>query len=49
MGAYEPGSNPEIDEAIKLRKVMESFLIQKDSENVSYEQSQQLIMGMIGA
>ena len=49
VGAYEPGSNPEIDEAIKLRKVMESFLIQKDTENVSYEQSQQLIMGMIGA
>ena len=26
---------------------MEGFLIQKDTENVSYEQSQQLIMGMI--
>ena len=48
VGAYEPGSNPELDEAIKLRLAMEGFLLQGDSENVSFEQSQQMLMGIMG-
>mgnify|MGYP001436114880 CR=1 FL=1 len=48
VGAYEPGSNPELDEAIKLRLAMEGFLLQGDDENVSFEQSQQMLMGIMG-
>lgn len=48
VGAYEPGSNPELDEAIKLRLAMEGFLLQSDTESVSFEQSQQLLMGVMG-
>ncbi len=48
VGAYEPGSNPELDDAIKLRLAMEGFLLQGDTESVSFEQSQQLLMGVMG-
>ena len=36
VGAYEPGSNPELDEAIKLRLAMEGFLLQGDTESFSF-------------
>lgn len=48
VGAYEPGTNPELDEAIKLRLAMEGFLLQGDTESFSFEQSQQLLMAVMG-
>ena len=48
VGAYEPGTNPELDEAIKIRLAMESFLLQGDTESFSFEQCQQLLMGVMG-
>ena len=48
VGAYEPGTNPELDEAIKIRLAMEGFLLQGDTESFSFEQSQQLLMGVMG-
>ena len=47
MNTEETKDN-ELDEAIKLRLAMEGFLLQGDSESFSFEQSQQLLMGVMG-
>lgn len=43
VGAYQQGANPDLDEAIRLRPVMEQFLVQSMDESVGFEDSQQLI------
>lgn len=40
VGAYEAGSNPELDQAIKLRSSMESFLRQDMNTRLSYADCQ---------
>jgi flagellum-specific ATP synthase len=38
IGAYQKGANPEIDEAVRLYPVIQSFLQQERNENYSYEE-----------
>ena len=47
VGAYEAGTNPDLDEAIRLRPGMEAILRQASDESVSLEQSQQIIMQLV--
>lgn len=44
IGAYNQGSNPVIDNAIKLQPVIQAFLAQDIKENFDYEQSYQQLM-----
>lgn len=39
VGAYARGSNPQIDEAIRLQPILQQFLSQKPHESVGMEQS----------
>jgi flagellum-specific ATP synthase len=39
VGAYARGTNPQIDEAIRLQPVLQQFLSQKPSEAINMEQS----------
>lgn len=39
IGAYQPGSNPKIDEAIRLMPLMDNFLKQGISEATSFEEA----------
>jgi flagellum-specific ATP synthase len=49
VGAYEAGSNPELDEAIQLRPAMENFLRQDmhlgENEGATREGLHRLLMG----
>lgn len=47
VGAYEAGTNPDLDEAIRLRPGMEAILRQASDESVSLAQSQQIIMQLV--
>lgn len=47
IGAYQPGSNQEIDLAIKLQPVIRDFLRQGLKEQVPFEQSAQLLQAVI--
>jgi flagellum-specific ATP synthase len=47
VGAYEAGTNPDLDEAIRLRPGMEAILRQASDESVSLDQSQQIIMQLV--
>jgi flagellum-specific ATP synthase len=48
IGAYVPGSNPKIDEAILLIGRIRSFLKQSTSEWFSFEQTQNLLKEIVG-
>jgi len=47
VGAYESGTNPDLDAAIRLRPGMEAILRQAGNESVPLEQSQRLIMQLV--
>jgi flagellum-specific ATP synthase len=47
VGAYEAGSNPEMDEAIALRPAMESFLRQDMRVGSSYEDTLAALEGVL--
>ncbi len=40
VGAYSPGSNPDLDEAIRLRGAMETFLVQGMNEAIGFDETQ---------
>ena len=50
LGAYRPGSSPEVDEAIRLHEPLESFLRQAKDEATSlgdgYRQLAQILSGL---
>jgi len=46
IGAYKPGSNPDIDYAISMNKKVNEFLLQDVEEKVGFEDSIQRLMNM---
>ena len=48
VGAYEPGTNPDLDEAIKLRPGMEALLQQPSDISVQFSAAQQLLTQLTG-
>jgi flagellum-specific ATP synthase len=50
LGAYRPGSSPEVDEAIRLHQPLEDFLSQKKEEATSlgqgYQRLEQILANM---
>lgn len=48
VGAYEMGSNPEIDQAIALRQQLDVFLVQDMHEEVDYQTTRQSIRELLG-
>ena len=48
VGAYEPGTNPDLDEAIKLRPGMEALLQQPSDISVQFSAAQQLLNQLTG-
>jgi flagellum-specific ATP synthase len=52
LGAYRPGSNPEVDEAIRLHQPLEAFLAQGKEESTSlaegYRQLEQILKTKAG-
>jgi flagellum-specific ATP synthase len=48
IGAYVPGSNPSIDQAIKLIGPVRSFLKQRLNESFTFNESQQLLKEIVG-
>ena len=47
IGAYEQGSNPEIDEAIQKRSALEAFMTQGSTERFTVQQTEQLLSGIV--
>lgn len=48
VGAYEMGSNPEIDQAIALRSKLETFLVQDMYAEVNHQTTRQHIRELLG-
>jgi flagellum-specific ATP synthase len=48
VGAYEMGSNPEIDQAIALRSQLEAFLVQDMHTEVDHATTRQNIRQLLG-
>jgi flagellum-specific ATP synthase len=48
VGAYEAGTNPDLDEAIRLRPAMEALLQQDSEASVNMEHSQKLMIQLAG-
>ena len=48
VGAYEPGTNPDLDEAIKIRAGMEALLQQLSNESVALSDSQIFLNQLTG-
>ena len=48
VGAYEAGANADLDEAIRVRAAMESFLQQESDESWALEDCQTAIKGIVG-
>jgi flagellum-specific ATP synthase len=48
LGAYVPGSNPKIDEALSLIDSIRHFLIQKVNEKFSFEETKILLKKLMG-
>jgi len=48
VGAYEAGTNPDLDEAIRLRSAMEALLQQESDASVDMDHSQQLMIQLTG-
>lgn len=49
IGAYVRGSNPKIDEAIKMREIIRAFLRQQSDEHEEFETSVNLLIEMMKA
>jgi len=48
IGAYKPGSNPVIDQAVQLRKPIEDFLIQPMNEAHGMEETLARMQKLLG-
>ncbi|MDG2502443.1 MAG: FliI/YscN family ATPase [Porticoccaceae bacterium] len=48
VGAYEAGTNPDLDEAIRLRPAMEALLQQGSDASVNMEHSQKIMLQLTG-
>ena len=48
VGAYVPGTNPELDQAIRLRPALEAFLRQDMHECVPYADCLHAVRGVVG-
>lgn len=48
VGAYESGTNPDLDEAIRLRPAMEALLQQDSEASVNMEHSQKMMIQLAG-
>ena len=48
LGAYRPGSSPEVDEAIRLHQPLERFLAQGKEEATSLGQGYQRLEQILG-
>jgi flagellum-specific ATP synthase len=48
VGAYVPGSNPDIDYAVSMRKPIEAFLKQRGDEPVSWEDTLAKVKALMG-
>ena len=48
VGAYEAGTNPDLDEAIRLRPAMEALLQQGSDASVNLEHSQKMMVQLTG-
>ena len=48
LGAYRPGSSPEVDEAIRLHQPFEQFLAQGKEETTSLGQGYQRLEQILG-
>tara|TARA_B110000046_G_scaffold186007_1_gene231279 strand:+ start:13484 stop:14821 length:1338 start_codon:yes stop_codon:yes gene_type:complete len=48
VGAYEAGTNPDLDEAIRLRPAMEALLQQGSDASVNMEHSQKMMVQLTG-
>jgi flagellum-specific ATP synthase len=49
LGAYRPGSSPEVDEAIRLHQPLEAFLAQGKEEATSLREGYQRLEQILGA
>jgi len=47
IGAYVRGSNPKIDEALKMREIIRAFLRQQADEHEDFETSVNLLIEMM--
>lgn len=47
VGAYEQGTNPELDEAIQKRPQLEAFMRQDESERFDTESTQNALNGVV--
>ncbi len=47
VGAYEKGTNPELDEAIQKRAAMEQFMRQDYADRFDYAATERLLMGVV--
>ena len=48
LGAYRPGSSPDVDEAIRLHQPLEAFLGQAKDEATSLNEGYQRLAGIVG-
>ena len=48
VGAYEPGTNHDLDEAIRLKKEMENLLQQNSDESFSFSDCHEMLAEVIG-
>ncbi len=49
LGAYKTGTNPEVDEAVRLNPQLEAFLGQKKDERASLEQGYEALSAIMGS
>ena len=48
VGAYEPGTNHDLDEAIRLKKEMENLLQQNSDESFSFSDCHEMLAEVVG-
>jgi flagellum-specific ATP synthase len=48
LGAYKAGTNPEVDEAVRLYPQLEAFLAQSKSERASMAQGYDALAAILG-
>lgn len=48
LGAYRPGSDPQVDEAIHYQPALDAFLSQRKHENCSLEEGYAALAGILG-
>ena len=48
VGAYEPGTNHDLDEAIRLKKEMEILLQQNSDESFSFSDCHEMLTEVVG-